>query len=186
VAGPRLIVDSDQDYDARLRRENIQTWYGTLCKAAQPRAFARLDSESGPTLGDTVFTTLTTYRRAARALRSLDHGGRPKRQDLDALRSLDHGGRPKRQDLDALRLLVHEHAHCMVRLWNGHPDTQDLERLSHPDKALPAIRHAFRTRFGLNAFTGLLRWRNKPKDAWMQGLQWFRGQVALLRAEGFP
>jgi hypothetical protein len=81
----------------------------------------------------------------------------------------------------ALRLLAHEYLHCLSD-WT--PTKEQSERLEHPTKALPAILHAFRTRCGLNAFTRVLRWSDKPSREYAEFLTWFRKATALTETPG--
>jgi hypothetical protein len=185
-SGPAYRVDQDADYLARLAREGVETWYhgkriyawlrahrlqflNRLAGRLAPRAFSRFDTQAGPTPGDAVHTNLSTHRGAA-----------------SALAVLDAGRVPARKDLSCLLVILHEHTHCMVRFIFGteKPSNADLRRYSHPDTARAAIRHAVGPdcRLGLNAFTGLLRHRNVPTEAWSEGLTWFRGQAATLEA----
>lgn len=186
MSGPAYNVDRDAEYLARLDREDIGSWYHSrkiyawlkarnlqflnpLAAKLAPRAFARMDWDSGPTPGDAVYTNSSTHKAARRALRALEHHRQPVRADASAL-----------------KVIIHEYVHCMVRYVEGTltPREDDLRAYSHPGDAVPAIKHALGAdcRFGLNAFTGLLRWRRTPTDAWTEGLQWFRNEVEAMEA----
>lgn len=170
--GPRYVYHDDSQYLRRLDKENVDTWYGTICKAASPRGFARQDKESGPSAGDLVVTKRTVHNAAVRAFKDLTRGHVPDRAELDAL-----------------EVVVHEHTHCMVRLRpDGSDEPHDARIYGHPDTAGLAVLHAFGPdcRFGVNAFTGVLRWKPSPRvlrdgmmgvrrlpEAWLKGLAWF-------------
>lgn len=170
--GPRYEYHQDAQYLRRLDEEDVDTWYGSICKAAVPRGFARQDKESGPSAGDLVVTSRAVHEGAVRAFRDMQRGVVPL------------GG-----ELDCLEVVVHEHTHCLVRLLpDGSDDPSDARIYGHPDKPVPAFLHAFSAdcRFGVNAFTGLLRLRPSPRklrdgmmghldlpEAWLHGMRWF-------------
>lgn len=176
TTGPRYVYHDDASYMRRLDAEDVDTWYGTICKAASPRAFSRQDHESGPSAGDLVVTKSNIHHFAGRAYRDMSRGHIPDQAELYAL-----------------EVVVHEHTHCLVRLSNfGVPLAQDLRCYSHPDTPGRAVLHAFGRdcRLGVNAFTGVLRRRPSPRrlrdgmlghgelpEAWWKGLAWFAQHV---------
>lgn len=169
--GPRYLYHDDAQYRARLKKEVRGTWYH-VHKDLEPRGFCRQDKESGPSGGDLIVTKDSMHRLASRAFRDLTRGEVPDQTEMDAL-----------------EVIVHEHTHCLVRLLaNGEDHPDDVKVYSHPDKAVPAILHAFGPNclLGVNAFTGALRWRPSPRSlrnammghselpvAWLKGLAWF-------------
>lgn len=171
-SGPRYVYHDDAAYAKRLDAEDVDTWYGRICKAASPRGFARQDRESGPSAGDLVVTKRTVHNFAVRAF-----------QDLQ------RGHVPDQAEMDALEVVIHEHTHCLVRLLpDGSDHPVDARIYGHPDTASRAVLHAFGPdcRLGVNAFTGILRWRPSPRvlrdgmlghrdlpEAWAKGLAWF-------------
>lgn len=147
--GPRYVVHPDADYRRRLDDEDVDTWYGTLCKAAQPRGFSRQDKASGPSGGDLVVTSASTHRGARLAYGALLS---------DAI--------PDADDFEHLEVLVHEHTHCLVRLQpDGSDVPEDVRRYSHPDTSGAALLHVVSPScgFAVNAFTGVLRLRPSPR-----------------------
>lgn len=165
--GPRFEVHEDAEWDAFLVKEDVHTWYGNLCKAANPRAFSRQDASSGASDGDVVHVKRSIHYLARRANMRLDAGQVPARTEMDAL-----------------LVVLHEYSHCMVRLnADGSIVQADLAVYSHPDQAVPAILHAlFVSRQGINAFTGVLRRNRAPAAVWLDGRTWYRS-VLILRGE---
>lgn len=173
--GPRYNVQPDATWEQHLAEQHVEAWYHNsrlyaaarrwglawLARLIAPRGYSQQDQAGGATPGDLVVVTQTTHDLAAAAWRRLHAGGAPTRRQCSAL-----------------KVVLHEHTHCMVGLdAQGTPIPADLETYSHPATALPALRHARRRDYPLNAFTGLLRWHYTPADACDQGMQWFGGML---------
>lgn len=186
---PLLHVESG-DWEAHLAAEGVEAWYHTpktyallrkwhlegLAKLAAPRGFSRADNNGRPDEGDYIDIPLTIYHLAEKAAAKLEHGDKPTWAEMDAF-----------------LVIAHEFSHCHVRGATPEPGEDaaawEQSRLSeeelygHPKDALPAIAHAQRTHYGVNAFTGLLRWNKKIPDGIVAAtLEWFSGQVAIRQA----
>jgi hypothetical protein len=164
MTGPHLYVVAKQHWQTHLERERVSAWYHEPRRGLAilaPGAYARQDHEGGASAGDAITLRSDLYEAAKQAAAAFTAELRP-----------THGNGV------AFGVVAHEFAHCMVRLdTEGRPLPGDIERFSHPTEPVPAIQHAIRHGFPLNAFTRLLRWRHAPHEAWTGARDW------LLEAE---
>lgn len=185
---PRLEVVPG-DWEAHLKAAKIESWYHNprtyaalrkwhlefLAKLLAPRGYSTFDNDGRPDDGDKVTVKESAYKSAR-----------------EALRAVNANLKPSYKEMDALLLVVHEYCHTHVRggapengidarIWEAHR-LQEEETYGHPN-GWAAVRHASRTGYGINAFTGLLRFRrNVPPEIYQKALRWFQGQVAIREA----
>jgi hypothetical protein len=107
-----------------------------------PGAYSRPDQDGVPDSDDVIVTTSGVWAAARHYFEEVRTGGEGLEGRAEAL------------------LLSHEYDHCV-----GHDD--------HPETPGAAILHAiFVARFGIGAFTRLLRWRETPAWLWADFQIW--------------
>lgn len=141
--GPTLHAIQDHEWSRLLDEEDIEAWYHV------PGPLARFTEPGAFARPDNVDGA------------SPGDGIWTRQSTVEAAR--------KRKKW-ALRLIGHEYLHCLPD-WT--PTPEQLEIYSHPTKGGQAIRHAFRVKGAVNAFSRVFRWRNLPAKEWAAFLDWF-------------
>jgi len=177
MSGPSLEVVKMADYRKKLEDEKIEAWYHNpriyawlrkhrlqaldgLVYMLAPRGYARPDNLDGPTEGDHIVLREDVVQACQ-----------------DAIKQWRAEGKISRSIWRKMNVAPHEFSHCLVD-WT--PTKEQEEKFDHPGKALPAIAHAHRTGYRINAFTGLLRWAVEPEeDVWVPFIAWFEATMEL-------
>jgi len=90
-SGPRIIVQSQEDYEALLEKSNKRQWWWGIQK---PRMWADRDGDYVPDMEDKVFMSLDIYKALRTEVRNWEEG-------------------------DMVRLAVHEFGHFLKAWSNG-------------------------------------------------------------------
>jgi hypothetical protein len=142
---------NDAGWLAFLDEQHIESFYhnprvyaafkrrglGWLANLFAPRGFSRLDGVDGPDAGDGIYVKQSAADAFAQVIAFQEAGKR-----VPMLLWLKANPVP------------HEFFHTCP---DAKPTPEQLEKFSHPNELVPALRHAQRVQGAINAFTGLLR-----------------------------